>query len=131
MPEADATRPADAPEQAPASNAAGGMDDPRVASKLEEYCEALEQDKHPKRDELLRQFPALSDELEDCLNALEFVHGTARQVHGHVEHTSDRSGAKPGDLGPAGTEREGIGGHRPHRCEGDDKLCDQLWGLRL
>ena len=50
------------------------IDDPVVAELVLRYQAALEAGEEPQRDELLRQFPELADELNRCLDGLEFLH---------------------------------------------------------
>lgn len=51
--------------------------DPRVARVVAEYQEALEAGARPVRSDFVRRFPELSNAVDECLRAVEFVHGLA------------------------------------------------------
>jgi hypothetical protein len=52
-------------------------DDPRLVRAVQEYQTALERGAPPPRGEFAARFPELSPALEECLDALEFVHAAA------------------------------------------------------
>jgi serine/threonine protein kinase len=50
-------------------------DDERVIEAMHEYLAALEAGQNPDRAAFLARYPAIAEELADCLEGLEFVHG--------------------------------------------------------
>jgi serine/threonine protein kinase/WD40 repeat protein/tetratricopeptide (TPR) repeat protein len=65
-----------APTEPPA-----GVDDPEVIGALREYRLAWEAGERPSREQLLARFPEAAGELAACLDALEFVHRAAPELH--------------------------------------------------
>jgi eukaryotic-like serine/threonine-protein kinase len=57
-------------------------DDPRLVEALEQYRAQLEAGVPPDRCAFAARFPELGEELNDCLTALEFVHGVAPDLPG-------------------------------------------------
>ena len=68
-----------------ASQPARTLDDPQVMQKVEEFLVALQQGHCPDRRRLLDEFPALADELAECLDALEFVQQATPQLNGQTQ----------------------------------------------
>ena len=56
------------------------VDDPLVIEFVEEYQASLEAGERPDRTPLLERFPEIADELNGCLDGLEFVHQIAPQL---------------------------------------------------
>ncbi|MBI3410521.1 MAG: serine/threonine protein kinase [Planctomycetes bacterium] len=54
---------------------ASGTDDPRLLRAAQQYLNALEAGRKPKRSEFVARFPELSGKLETYLDALDLVHG--------------------------------------------------------
>src|SRR5262249_10890428 len=50
-------------------------ENPRLTRALEEYQAALERGTPFNRQELLARYPEIAEQLADCLDGLEFVHG--------------------------------------------------------
>jgi serine/threonine protein kinase/WD40 repeat protein len=73
----------------------GADGNPRLAEAVEEYRAALRVGRRLDRQALCARYPDLGRILADCLDALEFVHGAAREL--------DRPGAD-GAAGPAGIQ---------------------------
>lgn len=59
----------------------GSFDHGALNAILEEYLAQLEAGNLPDRDELIARHPEIADELDECLNGLEFVFRIAPQVH--------------------------------------------------
>jgi serine/threonine protein kinase/WD40 repeat protein len=68
---------------------AQGPEDPRLAEVVEEYRAALQAGRRPDRQGLCARYPDLAGALAECLDAVEFMHGAARE-------------AGPSDAPPAG-----------------------------
>ena len=68
-------------------------DDPRVATALAQYATALDSGRALDRTDFLAQHADISDQLAECLEALDFIHGAAAQVH-------DASAAGANSLDP-------------------------------
>jgi WD40 repeat protein/serine/threonine protein kinase/tetratricopeptide (TPR) repeat protein len=72
--------PACRPDDSPPTSA-GAPDDGRVLRLSQEYLARLEAGQRPNRQELLARHPELATELAEALDALEFVHRAAPQLH--------------------------------------------------
>ncbi len=68
------------------------LDDPRLVRAVQEYLSAMEAGLRPSREEFLARYPDLADSLEDCLEALEFVHAVGPRLD---EPTPPPAGAAP------------------------------------
>jgi serine/threonine protein kinase/tetratricopeptide (TPR) repeat protein len=55
-------------------------DDPRIVQALEEYSAAVRAGRRPNRNEFVSKHADVADELRECLEALEFVHGVGPDV---------------------------------------------------
>src|SRR5262245_7226049 len=55
-------------------------EDPRVFAVVQEYLAALEKGQRLERRELLARHPEIAEEVSECLDGLEFVHSTTRQL---------------------------------------------------
>ncbi len=49
----------------------------RLVQVLDEYLAAVQEGRLPDRDELLANNPELADELQACLDSLDFIHTAA------------------------------------------------------
>ena len=67
--------------------------------KVEEFLVALQQGRCPDRRRLLDEFPALADELAECLDAMEFVQQATPQLNGQ---------AQAGDAGAAAEDGRAL-----------------------
>lgn len=56
-------------------------DDPRIVQALEEYSAAVRAGRRPNRNEFVSKHADVADELRECLEALEFVHGVGPDVN--------------------------------------------------
>jgi hypothetical protein len=65
----------------PSSVSARSVNDPAVIQALQEYRAAREAGQKPSRQQLLARFPEIAGELSACLEALDFVHAAASQLH--------------------------------------------------
>jgi len=83
-------------------SADSAFDDPEVARLLREYEAGLAAGRTPDRAALLAQRPELADELNACLDGLEFVHAAAPQLRGDAAP----QGRAPASLGDFRIVRE-------------------------
>jgi serine/threonine protein kinase/WD40 repeat protein len=58
----------------------GHAQDPRLTEVVEAYREALRAGRRPDRQALRARYPELANALEECLDALEFLHGAAQDL---------------------------------------------------
>src|SRR5579883_3078661 len=68
------------------------FDDPRLVRAVQEYLDAMEAGQRPSREEFLARYPEFAESLEECLEALEFVHTVRPRLE---ESAPDPSGAAP------------------------------------
>jgi serine/threonine protein kinase len=54
----------------------------RLSAILETYLAQLEQGQRPDRNALLRDYPELADQLRECLDGLDLIHGAASDLCG-------------------------------------------------
>ena len=66
-----------------------------LVAALDDYLARLEAGEVPERESLLRAHPALGSRLVSCLDAIEFMHRTARSLR------DESAPAQLGDGGPA------------------------------
>ncbi|HVX09807.1 MAG TPA: serine/threonine-protein kinase [Pirellulales bacterium] len=95
-----------------ATNAAESrFDDPRVVAAVHEFQAALEAGRAPSKREFLARYPEVAAELQECLEALEVVHGAAPEMRRNVVDEPAPLGAAPKLLGDYRLLRElGRGG---------------------
>ncbi|MHC4668476.1 MAG: tetratricopeptide repeat protein [Planctomycetota bacterium] len=65
------------------------IDDDSVVAELARYIEALEEGERPDRQELLRRFPEIGEELAACLDGLDLVHRIATPLRDGSLDTSE------------------------------------------
>ncbi len=68
------------------------FDDPRLVRAVQEYLDAMEAGQRPSREEFLARYPEFAESLEECLEALEFVHTVRPRLE---ESAPDPSGVAP------------------------------------
>ena len=56
------------------------VDDPQVVEAVEQYLASLDTGQAPDRQQLLDRFPQLASELSACLDGLEFIHQSRRNI---------------------------------------------------
>ena len=61
------------------------IEDPRIIRGIQQYREALERGDRPDRDQILKQYPEVAEELAGCLDTLDFVHQVVPQFCDQAE----------------------------------------------
>ena len=86
-------------EKSKATRSEPSADDPRLAQAMEEYLAELETGIRPNRQRLLARYPDIAEELEACLEGLDFVHCVAPQLKDAEQGPS----STPGRIRPLAT----------------------------
>ena len=87
------------------------FDDSRVLSAVQEYLAALESGRAVDRQEFIARHPEIATELEECLDALQIVHGAAPQIRFELGDDGAHDAPAPKLLGDFRLLRElGRGG---------------------
>src|SRR5947209_130880 len=68
-------------QPSPASLPVDSAEDPRLTQALEEYLTAMEAGHLPDRTGLRQRYPEIADQLDGCLEGLEFLHSAATRMH--------------------------------------------------
>ena len=76
------------------------LDDPRLVRAVQEYLGAMEAGLHPSREEFLARYPDLAGSLEDCLEALEFVHAVGPRLEEPTPRPAEATPPAAVPLGP-------------------------------
>ena len=75
----------DLPEDLDATRGASDLaagENPRLFAAVQEYMAALEAGQPPNRQEFLKRYADIAEELAACLESLTFLHATAAQMKG-------------------------------------------------
>jgi serine/threonine protein kinase len=82
------------------NDAEPSLDDPRLVRAVQEYLGAMEAGLHPSREEFLARYPELAGSLEDCLEALEFVHAVGPRLEEPTPRPAEAAPPAAIPLGP-------------------------------
>jgi hypothetical protein len=86
-----------APAGAPPGESAPAAADARRAEAVEQYRAALRAGRRPDRWEYCARYPDLAGQLDECLDALDFLRAAAPGLTGPAA-ASGEPAARPGDV---------------------------------